>query len=75
MRIFTHGSCIFVRLLYIPKAIKHVQKMNYKTEKENCTVEETFGCEGSQFVSGCNNSPLHGTIASATIVIFFIEIM
>ena len=49
--------------------------MNYKTEKENCTVEETFGCEGSQFVSGCNNSPLHGTIASATIVIFFIEIM
>ncbi|KOM49607.1 hypothetical protein LR48_Vigan08g043400 [Vigna angularis] len=29
-------------------------------------VEETFGSEGSQFASGCNNSPLHGTIASAT---------
>nr|KYP41511.1 WD repeat-containing protein 44 [Cajanus cajan] len=29
-------------------------------------VEENFGSEGSQFASGCNNSPLHGTIASAT---------
>ncbi|KAL2327685.1 hypothetical protein Fmac_021112 [Flemingia macrophylla] len=29
-------------------------------------VEENFGSEGSQFASGCSNSPLHGTIASAT---------
>jgi len=29
-------------------------------------VEETFAYLGSQFASGCNNSPLHGTIASAT---------
>jgi len=29
-------------------------------------VEETFGSDGSQFASGCNSSPLHGTIASAT---------
>ncbi|KAG5020488.1 hypothetical protein AAZX31_06G229600 [Glycine max] len=29
-------------------------------------VEENLGSEGSQFASGCNNSPLHGTIASAT---------
>ncbi|KAK7405217.1 hypothetical protein VNO78_06416 [Psophocarpus tetragonolobus] len=29
-------------------------------------VEEHFGSEGSQYASGCNNSPLHGTIASAT---------
>ncbi|XP_027355282.1 WD repeat-containing protein 44-like [Abrus precatorius] len=34
-------------------------------------VEENIGSEGSQFASGCNNSPLHGTIASATNNYFF----
>ncbi|XP_061361474.1 uncharacterized protein LOC133305313 [Gastrolobium bilobum] len=29
-------------------------------------VEENFGTEGSQSALGCNNSQLHGTIASAT---------
>ncbi|KHN23456.1 WD repeat-containing protein 44 [Glycine soja] len=29
-------------------------------------VEENLCSEGSQFASGCNSSPLHGTIASAT---------
>lgn len=34
-------------------------------------VEENFGTDGSQPASGCNNSPLHGTIASATNNYFF----
>ncbi|RYR21122.1 hypothetical protein Ahy_B03g066382 isoform B [Arachis hypogaea] len=34
-------------------------------------VEEDIGTEGSQSASGCNNSPLHGTIAGATDSYFF----
>jgi len=50
--------------------------MEYKTKKNYLqTLKENFGSEGSQFASGSNNNPLHGTIASATIVIFLIKFM
>jgi len=35
------------------------------------TIEETFGSKGSQFASGCNNNPLHGTIVGAIIIILY----
>ncbi|KAI4322913.1 hypothetical protein L6164_022563 [Bauhinia variegata] len=34
-------------------------------------VEENFGTDGSRSASGCNNSPLHATIASTTNSYFF----
>jgi len=39
------------------------------------TLEETFGSHGLKFVLGYNNSSMHETIASATIVIFLREFL
>jgi len=42
-----------------------------RVQSRNIVVEETFGSEGSQFSSGCNNSPLHETITNAIQKLFF----